>query len=67
MTFMAAVTGLRVSELLALKWEDIRFASGEIVLSRGIVCQHVGTLKTEASRKPVPVDSGLSAVLLDWR
>jgi integrase len=67
MTFMAAVTGLRVSELLALKWEDIRFASGEIVLSRGIVCQHVGTLKTEASRKPVPVDSGLSAALLDWR
>jgi integrase len=67
MTFLAMVTGLRVSELLALKWEDVRFDSEEIVLSRGIVCQHVGSLKTEASQKPVPMDSGLSAVLLDWR
>jgi integrase len=67
MTFMAAVTGLRVSELLAIKWCDVRFTAGEIHLHRGIVCQHVGPLKTEASQKPVPVDSGLSAVLLDWR
>lgn len=67
MAFLAAVTGLRVSELLALKWEDVRFASEEIILSRGIVCQHVGPLKTAASQKPVPMDSGLSAVLLDWR
>jgi integrase len=67
MSFLAAVTGLRVSELLALKWEDVRFASEEIVLSRGIVCQHVGPLKTAASLKPVPMDPGLSRVLLDWR
>src|ERR1700693_3975245 len=60
MAFLAAVTGLRVSELLALKWEDVRFDSGEIVLSRGIVCQHIGPLKTAASQKPVPMDSGLS-------
>lgn len=67
MAFLAAVTGLRVSELLALKWEDVNFASGEIHLSRGIVCQHVGPLKTETSQKPVPMDAGLSALLLDWR
>jgi integrase len=67
MAFLAAVTGLRASELLALKWEDIRFDSGEIFLSRGIVCQHVGPLKTETSHKPFPMDAGLSALLLDWR
>ncbi len=67
MAFLAAVTGLRVSELLALKWGDINFDTEEIVLSRGIVCQHVGPLKTAASQKPVPMDSGLSSVLLDWR
>ena len=67
MVFLAAVTGLRVSELLALKWEDLDFASGEIHLTRAIVCQHVGPLKTAASQKPVPMDAGLSARLLDWR
>lgn len=67
MAFLAAVTGLRVSELLALKWTDCDFAAGEIRLTRAVVCQHVGTLKTETSAKPVPMDAGLSAVLLDWR
>jgi integrase len=67
MAFLAAVTGLRVSELLALKWEDVDFAAGEMNLTRAIVCQHVGPLKTAASQKPVPMDAGLSALLLDWR
>jgi integrase len=67
MAFLAAVTGLPVSELLALKWSDVNFAAEEILLNRAIVCQHVGALKTEASRKPIPMHSGLAAVLLDWR
>jgi integrase len=67
MVFLASSTGLRVSELLALKWPDINFAAGEINLSRGIVRQRVGEMKTEASRKPIPLDPGLAAVLLDWR
>ena len=67
MTFLAAVTGLRVSELLALKWEDVDFAAGEIRLARAIWCQHIGPMKTEASQKPVPMDASLAALLLDWR
>jgi len=39
MAFLAAVTGLRVSELLALKWSDVDFAAGEIHLTRAVVCQ----------------------------
>jgi integrase len=65
--FVAAVTGLRVSELLALKWQDVDFASGQINLSRGIVRQQVGRMKTEASRKPLPLDAGLAEVLVNWR
>ncbi|MGO9084577.1 MAG: tyrosine-type recombinase/integrase [Candidatus Sulfotelmatobacter sp.] len=65
--YVAVTTGLRVSELLALKWADMDFAAGEIHLSRGIVRQHIGQMKTEASRKPVPLDAGLADVLLGWR
>jgi integrase len=65
--YVAVTTGLRVSELLALKWCDFDFTAGEIKLSRGIVRQYVGVMKTEASRKPVPLDAGLADVLLSWR
>jgi integrase len=67
MVSVVAVTGLRVSELLGLRWQDCDFAAGEIRLSRGIVRQHETVMKTEASRKPVPLDVGLSDVLMAWR
>jgi integrase len=51
--YVAVSTGLRVSELLALRWSDVSFTAGQIYLSRGMVRQHVGEMKTEASRKPV--------------
>ncbi len=65
--YVAVTTGLRVSELLALRWSDVSFAEGEIRLSRGIVRQHLGEMKTEASRKPIPLDAGLADVLAQWR
>jgi integrase len=65
--YVGVTTGLRVSELLALKWADVDFVAGEICLSRGIVRQRIGTMKTEASRKPLPLDAGLADVLTNWR
>jgi integrase len=67
MVFVAVVTGLRVSELLGLHWHDCDFANGEIRLSRGIVRQRETIMKTEASRKPVPLEAGLADVLMQWR
>jgi integrase len=67
MVFLAATTGLRVSELLGLKWQDISFDTLEIHLSRAIVDGVVGDMKTEASRKPLALDSALAEVLVDWR
>jgi integrase len=64
---VAACTGLRISELLALKWTDIRFDDQEIRPVRGIVDNHIGELKTDASGKAVPMDIALSEALLDWR
>jgi integrase len=64
---VAAVTGLRISELLALKWEDIDLDGQEIRPVRAIVDNIVGELKTEASGKPVPIDVALAEALIDWR
>jgi integrase len=64
---LASCTGLRVSELLALKWADVHFDTGEIRPVRAIVDQHIGELKTEASGKAVPMDSALANMLLNWR
>jgi integrase len=64
---LATCTGLRVSELLALKWEDVHFDKGEILPVRAIVDQVVGSLKTEASGKALPMDAALAGALLDWR
>jgi len=64
---VAALTGLRASELLALKWADIDFEHYEIHVTRSISLQHVGDCKTEASRKPIPLDSRLAEAFLRWR
>jgi integrase len=37
-----------------------------INLSRAVVHQHVGEMKTEASQKPVPMDGALATALRDW-
>ncbi len=65
--FLDVMTGLRVGELLALKWNDIDFAKSQISVTRSIVMQHIGDCKTEASRKPVPLDSRLADALSRWK
>jgi len=67
MVLMALGTGLRRSELFALKWKDVDFAAEHISVTRSIVNQVVGTCKTEASQKPVPLHSALADALLVWR
>jgi integrase len=67
LVFLTAATGLRISEAMGMKWSDVDFNAGELHLTRAIVHQHVGEMKTEASQKPVPMDSVLATALRDWR
>src|SRR5262249_26637307 len=67
MVFVAAGTGLRVSELLGLRWQDCDFEAKVINLARGIVRQRDTQMKTEQSRKPIPMADGIANVLMDWR
>ena len=66
LVFLNVATGLRISEALGLKWRDVDFSDGHILLSRAVVHQHLGDMKTEASQKPVPIDGALLQALEDW-
>ena len=67
LVLLAFGTGLRMSELFGLKWHDIDFEKNEISVTRSIVFQVVGPCKTEASQKPIPLDSRLAEALKVWR
>jgi len=67
MVLLDVITGLRASELFGLKWIDVNFNSNEISVTRSIVNQVIGSCKTEASQKPVPLDPLLAKTLRTWR
>jgi integrase len=67
MVVVAAVTGLRRGELVGLKWEDVDFENGMIHIRRSLVDQVEGLPKTEASKRPIPLVSGLAQALLSWQ
>lgn len=60
-------TGLRQSELFALKWMDVDFETKQLSVTRSIVQQVVGACKTEASQKPVPLHDHVAKVLQEWK
>jgi len=67
LVLLAASTGLRQSELFALKWGDIDFAGGTMSVTRSIVYGVVGMCKTESSQKPVPLHPRVAETLMQWR
>ena len=65
--FLDGASGLRVGELLGLKWEDVDFKKSVIYIRRSIVKQRIGPPKTEASQKPIPMNSELAKALRLWK
>jgi integrase len=59
--------GVRVSEMLALKWADFDFNLGIVRIRRAIVEGHVGKVKTIHSKKPLPLDYLLIQAFFEWR
>jgi integrase len=66
LVLLAVTTGLRRSEIFALKWKDVDFQAQQIYVTRSIVQNVVGVCKTESSQKPVPAHDDLLQVLLEW-
>src|SRR6266404_3924936 len=67
LVFLVAVTGLRISEALGLRWDDLDYERSTIHLRRvwvgNDVIQH---LKTDGSAAPVPLGELLAGALRDW-
>jgi len=67
MVLLDVTTGLRRSELFALKWSDIDFWNLVIEVRRSICEGVVGNCKTEASRKSIPLSLDVAADLWLWK
>lgn len=67
MALLQLCLGLRVSELLALRWQDVDWMGSKLNVEHGIVNQHLDSVKTEGSRKIMSLDSALLVVLSAWK
>jgi integrase len=67
MVQVAMCLGLRVSELLALKWSDFDFESLTLKVVRGVVDGRVSDVKSEYSEDELPLDSVFAEVMRDWQ
>lgn len=56
LVWLDMTSGLRRGELAGLRWEDVRSQDLAIMAQRSVVDQVVGNVKTEASKRPVPID-----------
>jgi integrase len=59
--------GLRISEVLGLKWKDVDWLGKEISIERGMVKQIEDLVKTKESEISLPVSDGLLEMLKQWK
>jgi integrase len=67
MVLLQVCLGLRVSELLALRWKDVDWIGSKLNVEHGIVNQFLDAVKTEGSRKIMMLDPELLTVLCAWK
>jgi integrase len=67
MVILQLCLGLRVSELLALRWQDVDWMGSKLNVEHGIVNQHLDSVKTEGSRKTMTLDAQLLQILAAWK
>ncbi len=67
MTLLIAVTGLRIGEVLALKWRHVDWSKFRIHVVSNFVRGKFGEPKSAASKKPVVLHSLVMGLLRNWR
>jgi integrase len=67
MVYVAICTGLRVSEIVALRWSRIDFDRLTMTVRVKAVNGRIGRVKTECSEDELPLDPDFAAVLRRWK
>jgi integrase len=67
MVITALSTGLRCSELFALRWLDFDWNGLTVLVRRAIVDGKVGEVKTKYSQSGLPLDPHLAEILFTWK
>jgi integrase len=67
MVLLAGCTGLRVSEVMGLRWSGINFESLVIEIREGYARSQVTKLKSECSQDELPLDPDVATILLEWK
>jgi integrase len=67
MVALSIATGLRCSELFALKWGDFDWANSAMFVRRAIVDGVVDDVKTKYSKAGLPLDPALAEMMLCWK
>jgi integrase len=67
MVLIALCFGLRISEILGLRWTDFDFKRSVVLIQRSAVGKHLNRLKTEYSQDEVPLEKSFIAVLKKWQ
>lgn len=65
---LAAFTGLRISEIRGLRWDNVDLDTGEVVVrERADAFGDIGDPKSAQGAREVPMGAGLIAALKEWK
>ena len=67
MVLLAGCTGLRISEVMGLRWTGIDFESLAMEIREGYARSQVTKLKSECSQDELPLDPDVATILLEWK
>jgi integrase len=67
MVIAAMCSGMRVSEVLTLRWGQVDFASGLLFPEQGAVNQRGAEVRSDAPAEQIPMDPLLIEALSEWR
>ena len=67
MALVSVCLGLRVSEMLALKWSDVDWLDARLSIQRGIVNGRVADVKTQGSARTFNLSAELLDRLKSWK